>query len=281
MNNLDQPIDHNEVTSQGMQSSNVAKDDFGLEIPTELVPLPSKGVIYPVESSLHGKESLEIRPMTAKEEDILMSRAYIKKGIVIEKLIESCLVDKSINANELIAGDKNALMVALRITGYGAEYNVDITCPSCGAQNDHVFDLSTLPIKTLSVEPTEFGSNSFEIVLPMTKKPVVVKFLNGFDDKEIATITERKKKKGIRTNSTVTDRLKYSIISVDGIKDKNKISFFVKNMPARDSLALRNFLDKHEPGVEMSGMFTCDSCFEESEVSIPITSQFFWPDAWF
>lgn len=280
MNNLDQPIDHKEVASQGMRSSNVVKDDFGLDIPTELVPLPSKGLIYPVDSALHGKDALEIRPMTAKDEDILMSRAYIKKGIVINKLIESCLIDKSIKVEELIAGDKNALMIALRITGYGAEYTVDVTCPECGAQNNHAFDLSSLPIKTLSVEPVEIGNNEFEIVLPITKKSVSVKFLDGYDEKEMNLVNERKKKAGIRTQSSVTDRLKYSIISVDGIKDKNKIAFFVKNMPVRDSLALRKFLDKQEPGVEMKSYFTCESCFEESEVDVPITSQFFWPDAW-
>ena len=279
MNNLDQPIDHKEIASQGMRSSNVAKDDFGLDIPTELVPLPSKGIIYPSDSALHGKDALEIRPMTAKDEDILMSRAYIKKGIVINKLIESCLIDKSINVEELIAGDKNALMVALRITGYGAEYVVDVTCPECGAQNNHAFDLTTMPIKTLAIEPISIGSNAFEIVLPVTKKKVCVKFLDGYDEKEINTINERKKKSGIRTQSSVTDRLKYSIISVDDIKDKNKISFFVKNMPVRDSLALRNFLDKQEPGVEMKSYLTCESCFEESEVEVPITRQFFWPDS--
>jgi len=279
MNNLDQPIDRKEVASQGMRSSNVAKDDFGLNIPTELVPLPSKGIIYPEDSALHCKDALEIRPMTAKDEDILMSRAYIKKGIVINKLIESCLVDKSINVEELIAGDKNALMVALRITGYGSEYVVDVTCPECGSQNNYTFDLSSLPIKTLEVEPTSIGNNEFEVVLPVTKKTVCVKFLDGYDEKEMNIVNERKKKSGIRNQSSVTDRLKYAIISVDDIKDKNKISFFVKNMPVRDSLALRKFLDSQEPGVEMKSYYTCESCYEESEVDVPITSQFFWPDA--
>ena len=279
MNKLDQPITHSEVSSQGMQHSNVARDDFGIEIPTEIVPLPSKGVIYPATSALHNKEALEIRPMTAREEDILMSRAYIKKGIVINKLIESCLTDKSINVEELIAGDKTALMVALRITGYGAEYGVEATCNECGASNETQFDLSTLPIKTLQVEPVTNGSNEFEVVLPTTKKSVIVKFLDGYDEKEMNIISERKRKSGIKANSTVTDRLIRSVISVDGVKDKNKIAFFVKNMPVRDSLALRKFLDNQEPGVEMKSYMTCESCYEESEVEVPITTQFFWPDS--
>ena len=278
MNKLDQPIDPNVVKSQGMQSSNVARDDFGLDIPTEVVPLPSKGLIYPQESSLHKKESLEIRPMTAREEDILMSRAYIKNGTVITKLIESCLIDKSIDVESLISGDRNALMVALRITGYGADYHVEVQCPECLSKTKAVFDLSQLPIKPLEVEPVTIGENKFEVVLPVTKKTVTVKFLDANDEKEMLIISERKKKSGIKANSLITDRLQRAIISVDNITDKNKISFFVKNMPVRDSLALRRFLEKQEPGVKMSEHIVCDVCYEESEVEIPVTSSFFWPE---
>lgn len=278
MNNLDQPIDHKEIASQGARISNVAKDDFGLDIPTELVPLPSKGIIYPRDSNLFGRETLEIRPMTAKEEDILMSRALIKKGTVITKLIESCLIDKSINVESLVSGDRNALMVALRITGYGAEYNIEMPCPECGTTTSASFDLSTMPIKQLDIMPTEEGLNAFQLQLPVTKKNVVVRFLDGHDEREMTIIADRRKKSGLKMHTSVTDRLARSIISVDGITDKNKISFFVKNIPVRDSLALRVFLENQEPGVEMKGLMTCEACYEESEVEIPITSQFFWPD---
>ena len=104
----------------------VLKDTFGLTIPTELAPLPSKGLIYPEGSSLHGKESLEIRAMTAREEDILTNRAYIKQKSVINELIKSCLIDKSVNPEDMIAGDRNAVMTSLRITGYGADYKVEV-----------------------------------------------------------------------------------------------------------------------------------------------------------
>lgn len=279
MNNLDQPIDHKEVASQGARVSNVAKDDFGLDIPTELVPLPSKGIIYPESSSLHKREALEIRPMTAKEEDILMSRALIKNGTVITRLIESCLIDKTVDVESLVSGDRNALMVALRITGYGSEYNIEMPCPECGVTTKASFNLGDMPIKNLEVMPTEIGSNAFEILLPITKKNVIVKFLDGHDEREMTIIADRRKKSGLKMHTTVTDRLARSIISVDGITDKNKIGFFVKNIPVRDSLALRLFLENQEPGVEMTGHMTCDACYEESEVEIPITSQFFWPDS--
>lgn len=280
MNNLDKPINPDEISDSGpIQKSNVAKDDFGLDIPVESVPLPSRGLIYPVDSPLHGKETLDIRPMTAREEDILTSRAYIKNGTVITKLINSCLVDKRINSDDLISGDRTALMVALRITGYGADYTTDVVCPACSATGTYEFDLSSLPIKRLEVEPVESGENLFEVVLPVTKKSVRVKFLTGHDENEMLVINERKKKKGMSTDSTVTDRLTRVIQSVDSITDKNKIAFFVKNLPVRDSLALRRFLDTQEPSVEMKGHMRCNSCFEESEVDLPIGASFFWPDA--
>ena len=263
-----------------IQVSNVAKDEFGLDIPTELVPLPSKGRIYPSDSPLYGQEALEIRPMTAREEDILTSRAYIKKGNVISKLIESCLVDKSINPDELISGDRNALMVALRITGYGAEYKAEIDCPACGAKSEQSFNLSELRIKRLAVDPVAEGSNLFELELPISKKSVRVKFLTGEDEQEMMTIADRKKKSGIVSSSAVTDRLSRSIVSVAGISDKTKIGMFVRNMPARDSLALRKFLDNQEPGIDMSVYMSCPSCNEESEVTMPLGASFFWPDSW-
>ena len=258
---------------------NVLEEDFGLDIPIESVPLPSKGLIYPVDSPLYGKETLEIRPMTAKEEDILTSRALIKKGTVLTEVMKSCLIDKNIDPDMLISGDRNALMIALRITGYGADYTVDVDCPACGSTNKNEFDLSELGIKRLEVSPVTEGANLFELELPLTKKTVQVKFLNGHDEQDIAKTAARKKKQGLQQNDTaVTDRLIRSIVSVDEIRDKNKIGIFVRNMPARDSLALRKFLDNYEPGIDMKAWMTCSNCHEHSEVRLPLGASFFWPD---
>jgi hypothetical protein len=265
--------------SQGkIQVSNVMKDDFGMNIPVEAVPLPSRGIIYSPDSPLYGKETLEIKPMTAREEDILTSRAYIKNGTVISELIKSCLIDKSINVDELISGDRNALMIALRITGYGADYEVECECPKCSVSSKQSFDLSQLKIKRLEIEPVSEGSNLFEIELPVSKKVIKVKFLNGYDEKEIMQTTERKKKLGLQHDNLVTDRLAYSISTVQNISDKNKISQFAREMPARDSLALRKFLDNNEPGVDMTVEMKCPSCFQDSSLRLPLGTSFFWPD---
>ena len=278
-NNLDTPIDPASIKSDSpIKTSNVMRDDFGLEIAAENVPLPSRGVIYPMEGPLYNKDTLEIRPMTAREEDILTSRAYIKSGTVLTKLLSSCLTDKSINPDDLISGDRNALLVSLRITGYGADYDVEVECPECGVKSKQSFDLSRIGIKRLDVEPSREGSNEFEVVLPVTKKSVKVKFLTGHDEREMMITSERRKKSGMKVESLITDRLIKSIISVENITDKNKIGFFVKNLPARDSLALRKFLDKNEPGVIMKDWMTCPSCHEQSEVALPMGASFFWPD---
>lgn len=278
-NNLDTPIDPASIKSDSpIRTSNVMKDDFGLEIAAENVPLPSRGVIYPMEGPLYNKDTLEIRPMTAREEDILTSRAYIKSGTVLTKLLSSCLTDKTINPDDLISGDRNALLVSLRITGYGSDYDVEVECPECATKSKQSFDLSKIGIKRLDVEPSREGANEFEVVLPVTKKSVKVKFLTGHDEREMMITSERRKKSGLKVESLITDRLIKSIISVENITDKNKISFFVKNLPARDSLALRKFLDKNEPGVIMKDWMACPSCHEQSEVGLPMGASFFWPD---
>ena len=279
-NSLDTPIDPSQFKKDGpIQVSNVMKDDFGLDIPAESVPLPSRGIIYPQNGPLFGRETLDITPMTAKEEDILTSRAYIKNGTVLTKLIHSCLSDKNIDPDTMISGDRNALLVSLRITGYGADYNVEVDCPECSTKSKQTFDLSKLKIKRLEIEPVAPGENLFEVQLPVTKKTVRVKFLTGTDERDMMITAERRKKSGLKSETSITDRLMRSIISVDGITDKNKLSFFVRNIPARDSLLLRKFLDKNEPGIEMKSWMTCPNCHEQSEVGLPMGAAFFWPDS--
>ena len=275
-NDINKPIDKSSYEGRKVD---VMKEDFGIEIPVESVPIPSRGIIYDPSSSLYNRETVDIRPMTAREEDILMSRAYIKNGTVLTELIKSCLVDKTIDPDMLISGDRNAILTSLRITGYGAEYDVAVDCPHCSFTNKKTFNLSQLKLKRLEIDPVELGKNLFEISLPVTKKTLKVKFLTGHDEREMSITNERRKKQGFTQNSAITDRLVKSIHSVENISDKNKISIFVKNLPARDSLALRRFLDKHEPGVDMSAWMTCDSCHEESEVAIPMGVSFFWPES--
>lgn len=263
----------------GIQTKDVMKDDFGFEIPVESVPLPSNGTVYPPESPIHCKETVDIRAMTAREEDILTSRALIKKGTVITELIRSCLMDKRIQVQDMIAGDRNAIMIALRITGYGAEYNVEAECPNCSVRSKQDFDLGGMPIKRLEIEPVTKGQNIFEFKLPVTKKTVHFKFLTGKDEEEIATIQERSKKQGAIADNIVTTRLQYSIASIEGKTDRGMINAFIRNMPAKDSMSLRKYIEANEPGIEMKGEFDCSACGTQSEVRVPLGASFFWPDS--
>lgn len=262
-----------------MTAADRVKADFGLDIPQEIVPLPSSGKVYSTESTLHGAELVEIRAMTAREEDILTSRALLKKGTVVTELIKSCLVDKTINPLDLLSGDRNALMVAIRITGYGPEYSVEMECPECNVKSPHTFDLAALPIKRLEIEPVVSGTNLFEFALPVSKKVVKFRFMTGRVEEEISVMADKQKKLALGTESTVTTNLLYSIVSIDGVDDRAKIANFVKNMPARDSLALRNYMKDNEPGITMKQDTTCNACGHSEEVNMPLGVTFLWPNS--
>lgn len=265
-----------QVAAQQAPQTKVAAE-FGLDIPTELVPLPSYGRVYPQNSSLYGADAVEIRPMTTREEDILTSKVLLKKGTVVTELIKSCLIDKSISPADLITGDRDALLVAIRITGYGHEYEAETQCPECDFVGKETFDLSALSVKRLEIDPVTPGSNSFEFLLPVCKKKVRFRFLTGRNEEEMLATAEKQKKLGLQSDNAVTSNLTYSIESVDGIDDRAKIASFVKVLPARDSLALRSYMAKHKPGIEMKQTVTCSACGHQHEAGIPMGVKFLWP----
>ena len=253
------------------------KKDFGLDIPVSLVPIPSLGLVYPEGSPLHNAEHVEIRGMTTREEDILMSRALIRKGTVITELIKSCLVTPGVDVSSLIGGDRNALMVSIRILGYGNEYDAEITCPKCEHTNLVKVDLNSLDVKELGVQPVSPGENRFEFVLPSTKKKAQFRFLTGREEEEILAQMESKKKRGIQNDNVITTRLLHSVLSIDGVSDKNKIAQFINYMPARDSRALRQYMDQIEPGIDMKFEFSCSNCQHYEVMALPLGPNFFWP----
>jgi len=267
---------------QGVQQVSMiesVKTEFGLDIPIETVPLPSGGKVYPIGHALHMAESVDIRAMTTREEDILTSQALLKRGVIISELIKSCLTNKAIDPTSLLAGDRNALLIAIRITGYGAEYDAEVTCDSddCDYKGVRTFDLMQLPIQRLTIEPTELGQNVFEFKLPYSEKIVKFRFILGSDEEEIRVTEEKQKKLGLAGSNTVSTGLIHSIISVSGVSDRSKIAQFVRNMPARDSLALREYIRKNEPGIKMKQESTCPVCGHVSEVTIPLGVNFLWP----
>ena len=264
--------------SRSTRPSNDPSKNAGFSIPTDFVKLPSGGKVYPVGSALHNVRELEVRYLTAADEDILTSRSLLRNGTALDRVLENCLIDKNIKAEELISGDKNSLITFLRVNGYGPKYKVNMTCPACGEDSDYEFDLSNIQMKELTLEPVSIGENAFSYQLPSGSE-VLFKFLNSAEEKSIADMQDKIKK---RTNSpidrNVTTRLKNIIISVDGNDDKSFINQYVDNMNVMDSRSFRGFIEKNTPDLEMKGEFNCVHCGHKEEVDIPITVAFFWPD---
>jgi len=244
------------------------------KFPTEIVELPSKGLIYPKDNPLSSGK-VEMKYMTAKEEDILTNQNYIAKGTVLDKLVESLIVSK-IDYRELITGDKNALLIASRVLGYGKDYNFKAFSRTTNQLEEFTIDLTTLEDKTLDPKDLkEEGVNEFEFTLPHSKTSLTFKLLTHADesaiDREIEGLRKIKKDQ-IPEAST---RLKYIITSVDGDREKKTIREFVDNfLLARDARSLREEVRRVSPDVNLK--YTEDG---GEEVNVPIGVNFFWPDA--
>ena len=267
-------------TAPTPQPANSGRPTTGDDVPYETIPLPSKGLLYPEGSPLHGVDSVHIRSMTAREEDILMSPALIKAGTAISALIRSCLVDKRIDPADMIAGDRNALVFAIRITGYGHEYEATVECSECDDKTPRTFDLSRVDVNFLDLTPVREFENRFEFVLPASHRTVHFRFLTGRAE-ESAQKTQQARRKAIgpMASQTVTDTLRDSIVSIDGVEDRQKVSDFVRSMLARDSLALRKHITQHQPDIITRQVSECKACGYVEEVSIPMGLSFLWPNA--
>lgn len=238
------------------------------KFPTETIDLPSKGLIYSEDSPLSSGK-VEIKYMTAREEDILTNQNYIKQGIVLDKLLESLIVDKKINIKDLIVGDKNALLIAARILGYGGEYVFSLGDESC------IVDLSKLNNKDIDESLFIKGKNEFTFSLPHSNNKINFKLLNGHDEEKIDKELESLKKISKNNIPELSTKLKYIITSINGNTDKKSIREFVDEyLLAIDSRAFRQYIKKIQPDVNLN--YTMDS---GEEVTIPINITFFWPDA--
>ena len=249
------------------------------QFPTEVIDLPSKGALYSKDSPL-SSGTVELKYMTAREEDILTSQNLIRKGIVIDKLLESLVVDKAVNLDDILIGDKNSIMVAARVLGYGKDYEFELNCPSCGEINKDGIDLTSLKDKKIDHSHFKSGVNEFSFKLPTSKRTITFKLLTQRDERDIDEELKALKKIAGKSDNTseVTTRLKRAILSVDGETNRGKINSFVDNeFLSRDSLAFREHLASITPDVDMKYNYTCPSCDHEEEMTVPMTVQFFWP----
>lgn len=265
------------------QTPQQKEDTLGFDLEIKTTPIPSLGLVYPEGHPLCGVTTVDIKPMTTKEQDILTNRMLAKNGKVVTELLKSCVLDKNIDVTKLVSGDRNAIMFMIRISGYTKDYIPKINCPKCGTNQKLFVDLEQLPLKTLDlqkVNQTMPNSNEFSFVLPVTKKNITFQFLTGEDEERILQEMEMKKKKGVLQENLVTTRLINSVLSVEGHYSKDIITRFCSNLPARDSLALTKHIDANEPGIEMETHFTCSNidCDFSDKIDVPMTSEFFLPE---
>ena len=240
------------------------------QFPTEEVTLPSKGLLYPKSSPL-SKGVVEMKYMTAREEDILTNQNYIEKGTVIDKLLKSLIVTP-INYNDLLLGDKNAILIAARILGYGKDYEFEHNGES------HTVDLTTIGDKPLNEELVTKGENKFSFTLPTSKVDITFKLLTHGDDTAISNELKGLKKINKNSSANASTRMKHIITSINGNYEKATVRKFVDNeLLARDARELRNHIADIQPDIDLTFNYE-NKNGDLVKVAIPIGINFFWPD---
>ena len=251
--------------------------------PTEHVALPSGGRFYDEDHPLHGQDTVEIRFMTAKDEDILTSQSLLRNGTALEKLMQNILVDKRIKPSSLLIGDRSAILIAARATGYGNTYKTKVTCPSCGETSNVSFDVTNFETfegdedaqKELGVKVT--ADNTYTVKLPLTTVTAEFRLLTGADEMAISKNLQKKRNADILDGSFSTQFTR-AIISLNTETDRNTIQQFALMMPAADSRQLRAAIRSVTPNLDLTQDFECPECGYGQEMEVPITADFFWPD---
>jgi hypothetical protein len=239
--------------------------------------------LYPQGHALHNQETIEIRFMTAKDEDILTSRALLKKGLALDRLIGNLIVDKTINASDLLVGDRNAIIIAARASAYGHIYETSVTCPQCGESDKHNFNLLEPKAYIGTIDDSEYnikksGNGTYIITLPHTEIDVEVRLLTGLDENRLIQRIQKNMKKKEDVSTTIRDQMLAYIVSVNGYGGVEVIHHVVANITAKESRYLRGAYKTITPDLKISEHHECSSCSHEQELEVPFGADFFWPD---
>ena len=255
----------------------MAENQYGF--PTEVLSLPSQGLLYPEDSPLRSGK-VDVKYMTAKEEDILTSQNLIEQGVVITRLLESVIANPKVKLDDMLVGDKNAIMIGTRILGYGKDYRISLVDPDTNERVEHSVDLTKLENKPIDEKLFENGNN-FTFELPNSKRVVEFKLLTHGDEKEVIEKLKdyEKVEKLTGISYELTTRLKYQIQSVDGNKDQKFIDNFVDNeFLALDTRAYRKYMSEITPDIDMTFEYTSQKGNKHT-LDIPLGIDFFWPAA--
>ena len=252
-----------------------APTNSGYQVPTDFAYIPSEGKFYPEGHPWKGKDRVEVRYMTTREEDILTNQGYAKAGVLFDKLIESVTVDR-VDVDSLFPGDKNAVILNARKNSYGEEYKFAGICSNCLTEFEHTINLSEIDL--LTVDDNNITNNNTCVVeLPVSKKIVEIKLATSGDIKNITKQVELRKKHKLHVSETA-ELHKAMIISVDGNPDVNHISNFISQMLIKDSKHLKKKYEEFKPDVDFSYVHSCTECSHENRGGVPIGANFFWAD---
>jgi hypothetical protein len=284
---MSEKLTDKELKAKLIQQNEIAEVKKG-DFPTEIIDLPSKGLLYPKSNPLSSGK-IEMKYMTAKEEDILASQSLIQKGIVLDKLFQALIISNGegapINYGDILTGDKDAVMIAARVLGYGKDYGVMISDPTDGGNEQECnVDLTLIENKEINEDDIqEMNSNLFKFTLPISKKVIEFRLPTHSTESSIEKELKAKAKVAGADKSidrTLSTRMKHMILSIDGEDDRNKISSFVNNQfLAQDSRSFRKYVEDIMPGVKLEFLFESNTTGEELVIPIPINLQFFWPGA--
>jgi hypothetical protein len=261
--------------TRGLGTSPTSQSPKSYPFPTEVISLPSKGLCYP-ESSPLSKGEITLKLMTAREEDILTSTNLIRKGIVIDKLLESVVVEPGVNIGDLLIGDKNAILISTRVLAYGPEYNVTVTDPVENEPVETKIDMSKLSIK--EVDESKFNrQNEYEFTLPQSGIPIKFKLLTHADELAINKDIEASEKT-IKEGKEITTRFRRIILEINNNRELGYINNFIINqLRAADSKALRKYISELSPDIDLSFDYTSPFTGEKEVLRVPMGLDFFYP----
>jgi len=240
----------------------------------DVVDLPSKGIFYPNKQS-----QVKVKQLTTEDENILLSPELIRSGKVLDVLLDNAIIDGQLSSEDMLVGDRNAVLLYLRKEGYGDEYPVKMNCPSCGETFEETILISELKYKELSTMPDSEGY--YTVTLPKSKWVVKFRLLNGKDENYLQKMSEKMKKtkQNVSYSPLLTERYVLQIMSINGKTDKLDVKKGVERMPIADSFFLREYMNVVAPGVDMEHNYTCKHCQHKFEDGIQINARLFWPNA--
>lgn len=247
------------------------------KFPTEVINLPSKGWFYPEDNPL-SSGTLELKMMTAREEDILTSKNLIQKNIVLDKLLESVIINKAIKPEDMLICDRNAAFFAIRRLAYGDQYEAMVTCGRCGKENPISIDIGKMDNRPFDFDKYPKGENNFQFKLPFSGREVTFRLMAKKDEDAIETELTGMAKISKDFTKEITTRLSHVITSVDGNSERVVIRKFVNNeLTSKDSLALRKHIRETMPDIDTRFLFNCPDCGLERLEDTPMGVSFFWP----